>query len=260
MSKYPYVENVQRFARDTADHTMTVLHDDGLHRHLQFRNPNRTWSHWFDLITVPGALIFQGDGETYAFRRLEDMFAFFRQTASDTINPGYWGEKLTGRGGRDGVMHYQQELLEGQINEVVAEAMAEDPELLAGLPAAIKDEILDELVGDESLDRDRVVSFRFWANDADEFARPSKRPDFEFHDVWEWDTRDFDWWFLWACQAITWGIAQYDAYRNVSRWEKAKRVLFREEPVGLSCTPLAAPPLPTPVVDVHLPEPAEAVS
>src|SRR3954463_11871038 len=112
MSRYPYVENANRFARDTADHQMTIVHDDGLYRHLRFRNPNRTWNYWFDLITYPGGLTFQGDGESFTFRRLEDMFEFFRQPANATINPSYWGEKLTGRGGRDSVMHYQQELLE----------------------------------------------------------------------------------------------------------------------------------------------------
>jgi hypothetical protein len=33
---------------------------------------------------------------------------------------------------------------------------------------------------------------------------------FQFYDTWEWDFRDYDWWFLWACQAIVWGIAQFD--------------------------------------------------
>jgi hypothetical protein len=33
---------------------------------------------------------------------------------------------------------------------------------------------------------------------------------FRFEDVWDWDFRDYDWWFLWACHAIVWGIRQYD--------------------------------------------------
>ena len=34
---------------------------------------------------------------------------------------------------------------------------------------------------------------------------------FTFTDVWEWEFKDYHWWFLWACHAIVWGIAQYDA-------------------------------------------------
>lgn len=36
---------------------------------------------------------------------------------------------------------------------------------------------------------------------------------FRFADSWEWDLRDWDWWFLWACHAIQWGVAQYEAAR-----------------------------------------------
>ena len=36
---------------------------------------------------------------------------------------------------------------------------------------------------------------------------------FQFHDAREWEFRDYDWWFVWACHAIVWGIAQYDAVK-----------------------------------------------
>lgn len=206
-----------RFASDTAKHTMTVLHDDGLYRHLRFRAPE-TGIGWFDLITVPGALIFQEDGSSLVFRRIEDMFEFFR---GQRINPGYWAEKLTS--GCDQVMKYQLELLQKHVDDLVAEAIADEEKsleegedrLLGGLADAIRDHITDELGGyDESLDRDVVDRFRYWANPDDEFAHPRKSPDFEFTDTWEWTVRDYDWWFLWALHGIVWGIAQYDASRQ----------------------------------------------
>lgn len=66
-----------RFARDTAEHEMTILHDDGAYRHVTFHNREHAWNMWFELITVPGALIFQGDiGGGYSFRRTHDMFRY----------------------------------------------------------------------------------------------------------------------------------------------------------------------------------------
>jgi hypothetical protein len=101
----------ERFQRETANHEMTVKHDDGLYRHLRFRDP-KYGSYWFDLITIPGALIFQGDGETFAFRRIEDMFEFFRSPVG-RINPGYWAEKLTSD--RDSVMTYNEDLFKRYV-------------------------------------------------------------------------------------------------------------------------------------------------
>jgi len=72
-------DTAERFKRDTKDHEMTVLHEDGLYRHLRFRKPAGGYSeYWFDLVTWPGVLVIRGDMETFAFSRTEDMLAFFR--------------------------------------------------------------------------------------------------------------------------------------------------------------------------------------
>ena len=92
-----------RFTRDTANHTMIVLHDDGLYRHLRFQDttwrppltkPLKSSFYWFDLITAPGTMIFEGDGESYVFRREEDMIGFFRSSAyKGRPNLHYWQER-----------------------------------------------------------------------------------------------------------------------------------------------------------------------
>jgi hypothetical protein len=196
-----------RFASDTDNHKMTVLHDDGLYRHVRFVNPERSWAYWFDLITVPGALIFQGDGNSYVFHRLEDMFEFFRVSADcGAPNVGYWAEKLVG--GEQNAQVYQQEILQRHMDDAVAEALKENARLTK-LPDAVRDRITDEMVSDESYDRRLVEDFKYWINPDDEFAVPHKHEDFRF-EQYEWRCRDYHWWFLWACHAIVWGIAQYD--------------------------------------------------
>lgn len=53
-----------RFAGDTAAHRMTVLLDQGLHRHVRFANPASRTS-WFEIITVLGLLTINGDMGTW---------------------------------------------------------------------------------------------------------------------------------------------------------------------------------------------------
>lgn len=190
----------ERFARDTANHQMTVLHDEGLYRHVRFKQP-KTGFYWFDLATWPGRLAFTGDMDGYTFAREPDMFAFFRGGNRYGINPGYWSEKVDG--GRDRTKRYSED----RFRRLVTEHVAEHEEEFPGLVAAVKAEILDN---DYAVD----LAFEDAARDAlDTFRFQADGREFRFTDTWEWDLRDYDWTFLWCCHAIVWGIEQYDAAR-----------------------------------------------
>lgn len=202
-----------RFARETAEHQMLILHDDGLYRHVRFRHPKRS-AYWFELITTPGTLIFRGDGESYVFNREPDMFEWFRTSAwKGRPNLGYWAEKMTSS--RDTIKRYDQDLLAAEVCRTVDECYDYKP-MPDGLREAVQENVLDELVGHEDTDRQTVDSFAFYINEKDRFD-PFADPDFRFHDVWEWRTQDYDWWFEWACQAIVWGINQYNAAKARKR-------------------------------------------
>lgn len=188
-------EIYERFKRETSDHTMTILRDEGLYRHLRFRQP-RNEVCWFDLITVPGALIFQGDGETFAFRRTEDMFAFFRGPVG-RINPDYWSEKLTSSPGS--VTKYSMDAFERQVAGELNEAEASFPGVTKAWAWHIDGEYNTEYEHDA---REALHRFRY---------RPEGALDEFYFVAGEWDLTDYYWWFLWACHAIVWGIAQYDA-------------------------------------------------
>ena len=69
----------ERFKKDTAEHQMTVLRDDGLYRHLRFRKPG-TGIYGFDIVTWPGYLAISGDMGASMFTRLEDMIQFSART------------------------------------------------------------------------------------------------------------------------------------------------------------------------------------
>lgn len=245
MSDYP--EIAARFARETEHHEMAVLLDQGLYRHLRFMNPKYSF-YWFELVTVPGALIFQGDGDAFVFRRVEDMLVFFRhgihENGSRRINPGYWDEKLQAE--PESVKCFSRAKFAAHVAEVLAEAEETHP----GVTKAWREEIeegwdydldveasalqalRDFEFGDEGYrgvctcgavfgsyeDRKSYRDVVLWSGnhlDAGEGKHVTRSESlvFSFEDWPAWDLTDFHWWYLWACHAILWGIQQYDAWR-----------------------------------------------
>lgn len=238
MSEYP--EIAARFARDTASHQMTVLHDDGLYRHLRFTNPQRG-EYWFDLIALPHNLIFRGDGESYVFSIFptKDLFDLFRKSSyKGGINPQYWSEKLTSD--RDSVTKYSQDLFNEQVAGDLKGAEGDYPgvteawsEKVDGFLAEFNTEYehgartaLDEFefgdqfkgscsCGDEVLEDERhdatMWTIRHPQRKSGEHKTAVERVEgFRFYDTSEWNLQDYHWWFLWACNAIVWGIGRYD--------------------------------------------------
>src|ERR1700677_95577 len=238
--------NIERvgklFAIDTAQHEMTILLDEGLHRHVRFMRPRPgSSSYWYELITVPHALIFRGDYESLVFSRTEDMFGFFRSNPDRPamrISPDYWAEKLTSD--RGCVKRYDQDKFEQIVKELTVAAIRAHS-APRGIGRAVREQILnDEDIHYEDGARRALDDFEFGAKnvaecpcggrvevDADLFIPASWRdqhprglghpyktdhvPGFRFTDTWELDFKDFDHGYLWACHAIVAGIAQYDA-------------------------------------------------
>jgi hypothetical protein len=229
----------QRFARDTAEHEMTVLHDDGLYRHLRFRAKRSFY--WFDLVTVPGVLIFKGDGQSFVFSRLEDMFEFFRGPIG-RINPHYWAEKVTS--GHDGIRTYDEQVFRTQVVETFAEDARDG--VPAGTGRALRERVLD----------DEETYYESGARDA---LNRFEHKGYQLGETWEWDLTDWDWWFLWACHAIVWGIAYYDTRTRPSMPDPKATVPRRKVRPKHRVVVDGDPPSLTPshrrVVDVHLPEP-----
>ncbi|MFI6103217.1 hypothetical protein [Streptomyces sp. NPDC051310] len=244
MTDYP--EIAARFERETAGHQMTVLHDEGLYRHLLFRTPGHGF-YWFEIITTPGQLVFSGDGESYVFRRMDDMLQFFRtglrRDGSIDINPQYWSEKLASD--RDSVTKYDREIVERLVKERVVEGIRE-----GWAPRGIGKAVHEDVLGSEYLeteDEARRVLYEFeygakympkctcgksgpqvgatweaarWRdqhrkeNGTQHKVSIDRVAGFNFDDVSEWDLRDYDWWFLWACHAVVAGIRRYDKVRR----------------------------------------------
>ncbi|MFB4280793.1 hypothetical protein ACBJ59_36275 [Nonomuraea sp. MTCD27] len=186
-------EMAERFARETAEHQMTVLHDDGLYRHLRFQKPGTSF-YWFDIVTWPGTLAIRGDVDGYLFSRITDMFEFFRSDKG-RVNPHYWSEKT--EGGRQRCKTYSEESTKAQVLRDIGDLEERPPGLFLAIQRDIFDHVHFEDEAREALERFDYQGVRF-------------------HDVWEWDLHDYDWSFLWCCHAIVWGIQQYDASKLVA--------------------------------------------
>lgn len=205
-----FKETADRFSRDTADHVMAVLQDDGLYRHLRFKAP-KTSFYWFDLVTWPGFLTFVGDVDPgYVFARVPDMFEFFRARSGwnhATINPGYWQEKI--QTGRERLRTYS----EAKFRQLLAEHTAHHAEEFGeSFTDAVREKILD----DDTYDLSEEAGARDALNDFDYLYLGSGGlwQTFRFADTWEWDLSEYDWSYLWCCHAIQWGIDQYDKART----------------------------------------------
>jgi len=216
----------ERFLRDVANHQMTVLRDDGLHRHVRFKEPGNS-CYYFDLITWPGYLCYTGDMGTFVFRRIDDMFEFFGHDRAYhasrgralAINLGYWGEKLVAvdaNGASSGgkAKEFDADKFKRVINEYRVnwmrrgkEAGTLDKEQRRELWERVQDEVLDRVEDGEHYAFAAAHEFSYRADSSDNFRR---QPDWHFEDLWDHDFTEYTHSFVWCCYALSWGIQKYD--------------------------------------------------
>lgn len=218
-----FEQAAKRFARETRNHEMTVIHDEGFYRHLRFANPDSSL-YWYEITTTPGQLVFSGDGESFVFRLAPDMFEMFRRSAeSGGINAKYWAEK-----GRTGNAYsYSRERFEEYVWKQVAEA---EPYY-----KALRDDVQEEIFNSVLYDVDyepaalmAVLGYEYQFSTRPD-AKGNRVP-FRFRYVHEWELQDFDWWFLFACHAISDAIEKYDETICGSRCPEHREHYCRRSP------------------------------
>ena len=193
-----------RFERETAEHQLTVLHDDGVYRHLRFRRGESSF-YWFDIVTWPGCLSVGGDVDTYVFARAKDMFGWFESSAGGGINPHYWAQKLVAPRGTDGARSYSHDSLRACVHDW-ARSHADE----ADMPM-YHDVLIDALEREVLYDEWETTWTEQEGRERLEILETEIRAAGGYLETWEWDLREYDWSFLWCCWAIVWGIGQYRA-------------------------------------------------
>lgn len=183
----------ESFLEDVKDHAMDLKMDVGCHRHIVFGKPKNS-NMWFEIVTWPRCLAISGDMGTYVFRRVEDMFAFFRH---DEINPDYWSEKLEAVCNTDGFEEFSPTKCRADVLDYISEIEDDD----------LKEEVQSEII-------DLIDS-----GDATEEEIRKSLSDFEFngkfplYDFCYSDFKDYKYRFIWCLYAITWAIKRYDKFK-----------------------------------------------
>lgn len=204
-----------RFLTDVAQHEMTIIRDDGVHRHIRFKAAGTMIEH-FDLITWPGYLCYTGDMGTYVFTRLHDMFEFFRTDRDHlqlrdgqtlAINPGYWGEKLEAIDKGDGFTKFSEVKFERAVMEYLVRWIREN---YNDTDKDERRELWDKVMS-QVIDADNDNGGHRKQAAAHDFThRVHQDLRFEFMDFWEHDLTDYSHRFMWCCYALAWGVQQYD--------------------------------------------------
>jgi len=195
------------FNSNLGDHQMAILHDEGLYRHLRFKNPE-LGLYWFELITWPGNLTITGDIGTYTFAREQDMFTFM----VGHINTHYWAEKLKAgsSGGRSEVKNYD----EGRFKKWLVQDFWEysrdmDTTTTRRWWEHLKDEVLDDWVStgttESALQAVQNIS------DSNSPLRDHYDECWESVSAWE----QYDWHFELCLAAIVAGIRTYKAHKAI---------------------------------------------
>lgn len=219
--KYQCTEEL--FLRDVAEHEMTVIRDEGVHRHIRFRKPG-TICMGFDLITWPGCLCYCGDMGTFVFQRLQDMFEFFRMDRRDfnyrkdrsiQINPQYWAEKLEATNNSGGHTEFSEELFKQAVmGDLLSWLRNHRDETTKEERRELWEAVCDQVLGADG----DSGGYRMQAAAHDFTHFVSKEAgEFYFQDFWEHRLTDYTFHFIWCCYALAWGIQKYDESKPVAK-------------------------------------------
>lgn len=224
MSRRPaHAPVLAHFENDTRKHVMTVLRDDGLDRHLRFKNPDSSFD-WFDVITWQGRLYIGGDCGTFVFDRIADMFQFFRGDPGD-INPSYWLEKVEAADKIDGATEFDPEAFRAEMHARRVALIRRERER-GSLDKDERRELweqFDSEVLDRIEDRSGDVSFHF-AYEFRYLKGSILSNDYEFFGINTDDMPKCERYthrYLWNCFAIVWAIRQYDVHTAARAAERA---------------------------------------
>lgn len=184
--------------KNISSHTMTILHDQGLYRHLEF-SKNGSNLGKFEIVTWPGNLAFNSFGRNFVFRRLPDMLDFFRKDPSLDLGYDYLEEKCVAVDRYEGSKRYSKELFKQTVNECVQNCLNNNTSINADDLHASVDEAIFSCADFEHEARRAVNDFEF--NGASDL----------FYDFFEHNFDDYTPAFIWCCHVVNWAVSQYDA-------------------------------------------------
>lgn len=213
-----------RFEKDVTHHKMSIVRDDGVYRHLEFRHESGSANMYFGIITWPGYLHYYGDMGSYSFSRMHDMFEFFRRDDDYPIDFRYWAEKLTSvdrsasmSEGNDGVKRWSPENFghclrtsfsdhceDREIEGAARQDLWDNRNGTRGDLNSVKNAVLPHADAGPVLAIAAAVDFSYVNEDGCEV--------YPFREFYEWGSSlyEYEFSFIWCCRALQWAVRQYD--------------------------------------------------
>ncbi|TDB45234.1 hypothetical protein [Photorhabdus luminescens] len=195
-------EILERFKKDTKDHSIKILHNEDLYRHLRFSKDGSS-AYYFDIVTWPGYLCISGDMGCFTFSRVTDMFRFFRSSDDElSINPYYWSEKLQAGAGHCKKIYqvWSSDKFKDAVSKAVNNWLDDNED--------VSDDDLEEI--QESIEQ--IISCSYNEYDAISAIRDYDDKHDIFIDFYENDLTEYQFHYIWCCYAIVFGISKFDEY------------------------------------------------
>ena len=204
----------ESFLNNVKNHTLTVLLDQGVYRHIELSNSG-SFDQYFEIITGPSYLFYRGDMGSFAFERLPDMFEFFRRPELK-INEGYWRQKVVAENMHDGCEKFSIKVFEDYVRRAFDNFIYEKK--LSEIETESFNKLFDEVLcvefEHEAYERISEWCFSLTINGEE---KDFKAKDVFGQDTWECDFKDYTVHFIWCLYAIVWGIQQYDKFKSAER-------------------------------------------
>lgn len=201
-----YKPTQEEFEKTIKDHSIEIVKDDGLHRHIKASN-NGSFNGHFHITTWPGYLCISGDMGCYVFRRLDDMFQFFE---NDGINPDYWREKLQTKGE---VMEFSPQIFEEALRSSLY-CIMDDEDINLHFDE-VWESIEEDVLGAET-EQDAHRYAAEWVFYYEAETTGKVRP-LSFSDFWEHNLKAYTYRFIWCCRAIVWALNEYRQQEGKSK-------------------------------------------
>ena len=196
MTQQPTLE---KFLNDVKNHELTIHQNNGVDRHLIFKNPNDCNQH-FNITTFPNYLVITGDMGSLVFSRQYDMFDFFRSDDLK-INPDYWSEKIRSTTYEAQIASYSKfdlEQAKKNAQEYLNTYLEYNDDLSEEDRASLLEDFEWEILRSENEYEivEAIRNFNFKGFGFDEFHMN--------------DCRVYANSYIWLCYAIVWGIKKFD--------------------------------------------------
>ncbi|WP_198080413.1 hypothetical protein [Acinetobacter calcoaceticus] len=187
------------FLHDVRDHELVINLDQGVFRDITVKRPNSSHYH-YNITTRSGYLIITGDMGCFVFKRLTDMFEFFRDEGEGySINPYYWAEKL------------EAGVFEKYSPEVARAALNQEFENWKEWHDCDDEQIAEEKEQLDWIDTDDYFEFveaiRNWTPNPNGV---------QLTDFFEHNLNEYTYDYIWCLYAIVHAIKLYDAVKEPS--------------------------------------------